>query len=137
MTITEFQGPHRFLSNFWIEPDGTCVEVEYQRIKTIEPEEWDRFKGVTPGQAKRLGRTVTLRTDWGEVKIPSMRVLVKQKFLDHPNLAEQLKATGDAPLIEGNKWHDNFWGSCSCPQCLERQGHNWLGQILMEVRESL
>ena len=44
--------------------------------------------------------------------------------------------TGDAELIEGNTWHDNYWGVCSCSKCNGR-GKNRLGKLLMKVREEL
>ena len=34
-------------------------------------------------------------------------------------------------LVEGNDWHDRFWGVC------RGQGKNHLGKLLMRVRESL
>ena len=52
-------------------------------------------------------------------------------------LREKLKATGDATLIEGNHWHDNRWGKCTCDKCQNKEGQNWLGKILMEIRETL
>jgi predicted NAD-dependent protein-ADP-ribosyltransferase YbiA (DUF1768 family) len=47
-----------------------------------------------------------------------------------------LLATGDRDLIEGNTWHDNFWGVCSCPKCTfpPIPQTNWLGKILVEER---
>lgn len=36
VAIVSFQGKYRFLSNFFIEPDGTCVEREYQSVKTLD-----------------------------------------------------------------------------------------------------
>ena len=40
-----------------------------------------------------------------------------------------LKATGDAVLVEGNWWRDDFWG------VYEGKGQNILGKILMIVRD--
>jgi hypothetical protein len=39
-------------------------------------------------------------------------------------------------LIEGNWWHDNFYGSCTCNKCVNK-GENNLGKILMKIREEL
>jgi predicted NAD-dependent protein-ADP-ribosyltransferase YbiA (DUF1768 family) len=43
-------------------------------------------------------------------------------------------------MIEGNWWHDNFWGDCYCnnksgkhPECL-KPGLNKLGLLLMNLR---
>jgi predicted NAD-dependent protein-ADP-ribosyltransferase YbiA (DUF1768 family) len=46
-------------------------------------------------------------------------------------LADRLLLTGDEELIEGNYWHDHIWGVC------DGTGTNWLGKILMEIRDEL
>lgn len=128
MAILEFQGENRFLSNFWIEPDGTHVEGEYQARKCARLSDVERFYRLSPGQAKRLGRTVDMRPDWEDCKVEIMRALVRQKFMDHPSLLAKLVATGDQELVEGNKWGDHIWGVCA------GRGANHLGKILMWVR---
>jgi ribA/ribD-fused uncharacterized protein len=150
-TITEFSTKtadgwvHSFLSNGFIEPDGSFVEREYQAAKAADPEDAARImdcaKPFGEDGAKRLGRAVEVRADWEEIKYQTMSHWVMAKFLDHPELAQILLATGDALLIEGNTWHDNTWGNCVCgsrdrPNCV-LPGDNWLGQILMTVREAL
>lgn len=62
---------------------------------------------------------------------------IRLKFRQHPKLKKKLLGTGDAVLIEGNTWHDNIWGDCSCPKCWNIEGKNLLGRILMQVREEL
>ena len=132
--IWEFKGAYRFLSNFFIEPDGTCVEVEYQRSKCRDNSDIPRFEGLTPAQAKHLGKQVSLRAYWTAVRVAVMRPLVFGKFYDHPTLAHLLLSTGEAELIEGNHWGDHFWGRVDGGHGM---GENWLGRILMETRESM
>lgn len=84
----------------------------------------------SPGEAKRRGRKVTMRDDWKEVKIDIMLDLLQLKFSD-PILKQQLLATGNAKLVEGNYWHDNFWGTCRCGRCNNVRKENWLGRLLM------
>lgn len=136
-SITHFQGDNYFLSNFWgcsVEMDGvvySSVEHAYQAAKTNNLQERERIqKAPTPGEAKRRGRSVTLREDWESVKLPVMKQLVINKFRN-VELAARLKATGGAELIEGNWWGDTFWGIC------KGEGENHLGYILMEVRLEL
>lgn len=137
MTIDSFSGRYRFLSNFYIEPDGTFVEFEYQRAKCDNPEtrEWFdipmRCGQMTPAKAKALGQRILIRPDWEAVKVDIMYELVQEKFSDHPSLARLLKATGNAQLIEGNTWGDRVWGVCN------GRGMNLLGAILMDVRGTL
>jgi ribA/ribD-fused uncharacterized protein len=89
---------------------------------------------VTPGEAKRYGRRIELRPDWEQVKKRVMLTVVLAKFTQNPDLARQLVATEDAYLEEGNHWHDNFWGACSCDDHAG-DGLNYLGRILMMVRD--
>jgi predicted NAD-dependent protein-ADP-ribosyltransferase YbiA (DUF1768 family) len=83
----------------------------------------------TPGEAKKAGRSVHLRTDWEQIKVGLMCGLVSQKFQD-PKLKQMLLDTGDQELIEGNYWFDDFWGVHN------GKGKNQLGKILMLVRDS-
>lgn len=127
---------HNWPSNFYVEPDGTFVEAEYQAEKTNGlRSKVEILTCDTPGEAKRLGRHVSLRSDWESVKVDIMRSLVLRKFLDHPALAADLSATLDEPLVESNTWHDNFWGNCTCQRCEGEQGRNALKEILVEVRD--
>lgn len=138
--IAHFTEEHRYLSNFFIEPDGSTVEHEFQAAKTRDLfEKLEILRAPTPRDAKRLGRNVALRPHWDDLRIGEMSSLVLRKFFDHPGLAKALLATGDQQLVEGNHWHDNFWGKCHCHRCenFSLVGHNHLGLILMDVRAVL
>ncbi len=86
------------------------------------------------GKAKRLGRQVVLRKDWSMVNISIMRNLLMQKFA-YDSFKELLISTDDEMIIEGNYWHDNFWGDCYCKKCKDIEGKNNLGKLIMKVRE--
>jgi ribA/ribD-fused uncharacterized protein len=130
--IIEFKGDYRFLSNFYIEPDGTHVEGEYQAAKCEASK--NLFAGLTPGQAKKLGKSIRCDPGWEDRKLKVMSDLVCQKFHDHPGLQVLLLETQPQVIMEGNRWHDNFWGNCTCVDCINVCGRNYLGQILMNVR---
>ena len=134
-----FTNGHRFLSNFWPSPvkfDGEVypsVEHAFHAAKTNDPDERQLVREqLSPGRAKKIGRRVTLRPDWEKVKVDVMRRLVREKFRDRC-LKQKLLATGDQEPVEYNTWGDTYWGVCT----RIRQGQNWLGKILMEVREEL
>lgn len=131
---------HGVPSNFYIEPDGTSVEIEFQAAKTRNPFQTAYIlSSPTPSVAKKRGRKVTLIKNWDGIKIKVMEGLVRAKFTDHPELAEWLIATGDAELREDNTWHDQFWGNCTCydRKHFFRTGRNELGKILMQIRNEL
>lgn len=144
--IVDFRGQHAVLSNF-----HPC-RVEWEQI--VYPSSEHAFNagksldmGVrlwiaqapTPGEAKRRGRSVTLRPGWDErVRYEVMAEVLAAKFSD-PELAAALQATGGAVLVEGNMWHDSHWGICLCgrPACeVPAKQSNWLGRMLMTLRES-
>ena len=59
------------------------------------------------------------------------------KFTMNESLKERLLATGDEELVEGNEWHDNYWGNCTCDNCKDIPGRNQLGKTLMKVRADI
>ena len=135
MSVTEFQGEFRFLSNFWpspIEYEGIwypSVEHAYQAAKTLKVSDRKRIaKLITPGKAKRAGKELDLRPDWEEIKLDVMRELLQKKFA-YRDLMFRLKKT-EGELIEGNTWGDTFWGICN------GKGENHLGKLLMEIRDN-
>ena len=93
-------------------------------------------KAKTPGLAKKYGRQIKIAPDWESVKVDVMRKGLHFKFAI-PELRYKLLATGDQYLEEGNTWHDNYWGNCNCPKCINTLGKNTLGQLLMEIREEI
>lgn len=140
--IRHFDGEHRFLSNFYpcrVKYAGVIwptVEHAFQAAKTQDPiERLEILNAPSPGEAKKLGRAVALRPDWDALKVPLMKILLASKFTLTERLGVQLIGTGDVQLIEGNTWHDNFWGDCYCRSCADKIGHNNLGKLLMRLRE--
>ncbi len=135
--ISEFKHSFYFLSNFYPVPfyykgvQFLNAEAAFQAQK--DPKRQKEFSCLGPSEAKRLGRRVELREDWELVKESEMFDIVQAKFQQNPELAKKLLETGNAVLIEGNQWHDNIWGSCTCDRC-KNQGSNKLGRILMAVR---
>lgn len=135
--ISSFTGVYRFLSNFYrvdVFYDGMTypsVENAYQAAKSLLREERKAFTTMTAGEAKRAGRSVTLRPRWEEDKLKIMHALLRLKFFGHPDLAGALLLTGERELIEGNNWRDTWWGVCN------GVGQNNLGKLLMLVRKEL
>lgn len=143
--IDNFQGKYAFLSNFFgceVPTRDGCfpsAEAAFQAMKVVDPATRAKFLRLSPSGAKHLGRTVALRPDWETVKDDIMRSVVASKFAENPYLRASLLETGDAILVEGNTWHDNYWGACRCDRCKAKEitGKNRLGEILMEVRKTL
>jgi ribA/ribD-fused uncharacterized protein len=137
MKIESFDGEFGFLSNFFqwgIKYDGMAfptAEHAYQAAKTNNKELKQMIQSATsPGRAKRLGNDVRLIPGWETIKVDVMMAILRKKF-EHVWLKEKLIATGDAKLIEGNSWGDEYWGVCN------GKGENVLGKLLMNLREEL
>lgn len=142
--IMAFTGEFRFLSNFYLSPftlDGvtyTSSEAAYQAAKAVDPAQRTEIARAGPSRAKRLGRQCLARADWEDIKVEVMRSVLIGKFLQNTDLCRRLKATMPRCLIEGNTWHDNFWGICQCDfRCFAMLGQNKLGHLLMELRNQL
>lgn len=122
--IDRFAGQYSFLSNFYpttilIEDISyPTAEHAFQAAKTTNPTTRNTIaRAATPGQAKQLGRQRLttqghpfLRSDWETVKNQVMLEIITTKFTE-PHLRDQLIATGERQLIEGNQWGDRYWGT--------------------------
>lgn len=141
--IRGFRDEYRFLSNFY--PCKICyneimfgsVEAAFQSAKCANRADREKFQGINPAEAKKLGRQVKLRGDWEVVKLAILSELVRLKFMENPELMAMLLNTGEALLIEDNSWHDNFYGNCTCGRCGSIPGDNHLGLVLMTLRDAL
>ena len=145
--IQNFVGDYQWLSNFWqcqvqyMSLWFPSVEAYYQAMKSTDLTVQTTFVNMSAKEAKRAGspKNMVARSDWDSIKLKVMRHGLRCKFNwdVHPQLALALVNTGDVPLIEGNYWHDNYWGNCTCNRCSEIKGQNMLGRLLMETRDWL
>lgn len=143
--IDMFSGPHTFLSNFhtepfaWADQPSATAEHHYNAAKTLNAEEKLRvYSQPTPGRAKREGQKVLLRKGWDDhLKAGFMESILKAKFAPGTVPAQLLLDTRDALLIEGNTWHDQYWGQCTCEKHYHWPGSNTLGRLLMAQRRRL
>ena len=137
--ITSMVGKFLFLDNFYecqVTYQGITYqnsEAAFQAQKTTDPQERLKFANLPPQEAKSLGRLVSLRNDWEEIKDQVMYEVVKAKFQQNPDLLQQLLDTGDAVLVEGNHHQDCYWGV----DLHLLMGNNKLGSICEKVREEL
>jgi hypothetical protein len=141
--IRNFDNNHAFLSNFYPSPinhEGVVyptVEHFYQAMKSASVVVRKTVANLpTPAATKKYGRKIALRADWEEKKVEIMTAALRAKF-KYPELKAKLLATDVSLLEEGNYWHDNFWGNCSCPKCWNTVGYNVLGKLLMMIRAEI
>jgi len=153
--INEFKNENAFLSNFQILGNPIKVgiiefdssEHFYQAHKTFNLVDRIWIAGLdTPGAAKKAGsrrglngRKIQLREDWvnDQTKKNVMYMGLILKFMGNYEIASGLLSTDNKTLVEGNWWHDNFWGNCTCYKCVNIEGLNNLGILLMHLRTFL
>jgi hypothetical protein len=143
-----FKDEYAFLSNFYqckvyyrSMPFPT-VEHAYQASKTLNFKTINLISNLKPNEAwkaKRIGgnpKFTTIREDFDDLKLIIMEPLLVQKF-HYESLKDRLLQTGDQQLVEGNYWHDNYWGECFCRKCKNKTGENNLGKLIMKIRSDL
>lgn len=140
--IDSFEGKYLFLSNYYFPTPVVfhgdayiSVEHAYQAAKFVDPDLRKQIQDTpTPNKAKQLAmkfqKARHRRSDWEQVNLAVMEDLLLQKFSD-ARLRRQLVATGNEELIEGNWWHDFWWGVCN------GVGENHLGKLLMKIRSQI
>lgn len=102
------------------------------------------LKEKSPREQKVLGRTVRGYDDvyWKACARELMVGGLMAKFTQNPDMRQQLLDTGDMILVEASPY-DAVWGvglSADDPRILDQRnwlGTNWLGEVLMIVRDRL
>ncbi|CAG8583825.1 14423_t:CDS:2, partial [Dentiscutata heterogama] len=104
------------------------------KFKESHPEIVEQIRKCrSPRDALNLARINQHLVDpnWQDINVGVMKWAVKAKFIQNRRLAERLLSTGDKKLVEHTNI-DKFWGDGG-----DGSGLNWLGNILMEVRNEL
>ena len=102
------------------------------------------MKTASAKSVKSYGKKVKNFNDeaWNERKDQVMRVAVKAKFMQHPELLKKLRDTGTRPIAEADP-RGKYWGigtSADTSKAKDPErwpGKNVLGKILMELRSEL
>jgi len=139
LRIDSFRDFYFFLSNFY------PAAVYYEEIRYPSSEhafQAAKTKDIkirkfiaaseTAKQAKARGRAVRLRPNWDRIKFQVMYDICFNKFCSNASLLDRLLKTEGKELIEGNTWGDRIWGVDEYGV-----GENWLGKILMKIRDEI
>ena len=111
------------------------VEHYFQAMKSLIDSEHEIIRLARgPGEAKKLGQAVRMRSDWEDVKFTFMLIALRAKFSQHPQMKEILIKTGDRDIYEDSPY-DKIWGTGIRGGI--GVGSNKLGKALMQLRLEL
>jgi len=102
------------------------------------------LKTASAKSVKSYGKKVTpFDADvWSEKATQVMKIGLKAKFMQHPDLLAKLRATGDRPIAEADP-RSKTWGigtsadTSKAKDPIRWPGQNKLGQLLMDLRTEL
>lgn len=133
--VLGFCGNFDWLSNFYpakVARNGKtylCAEAAYHAAKFEDkPDIVEKFTKLDGDGAYKLASSLTYdNAAFSKKSVQIMTEIVKSKFSD-TTLMKKLKDTGTKTLVEFNWWGNKFWGQSP-------DGMNWLGRILMYIRD--
>ncbi len=107
------------------------VTHAYWALSTRDPEVAERIRTAPrPHDAAQIAEGTARRTHWSDMRAAVMAALLRAKYAQHPALADQLLATGDAPIRYTGLGSD-YWLTGG------QKGANWIGRLLELVRAEL
>ena len=134
--IKSFRNEYFFLSNMYncdVIYNGylfNSAEAAYMSAKN-NSDQWLYFCLTnSPYKIKKESNRIKLVDNWDSIKLKVMNAVVRSKF-SNEIMYNKLKSTIGYKLIEGNWWGDEFWGVDN----RTGKGKNYLGKILMNIRE--
>ncbi|MDA0564568.1 NADAR family protein [Streptomonospora sp. S1-112] len=109
------------------------VQHAYWALSTAQAADRTRVREApSTREAQERGGRARRRPDWPAVRLAVMADLLRAKFTQHPDLAEVLLSTGEAPI--------SYTGFSDSPYWLDDpdgRGRNWMGRLLELVRAEL
>lgn len=130
-----------YLCNFYMRPmtykgrKYSNAEAAYQAQKCKEKADINSFVDgglfSSPAAAREHGQTIPIVDNWDDIRVEVMFDVIKEKFLQNPDLAARLLKTKGMLITEGDRFEDTFWG------LTENGGENHLGNILMYIRDNI
>lgn len=150
--IYGFFGAYRFLSNFQILSapiiyegrEFMTSEAAYMSGKTDDRrnKDWLSVNSARPGECKAFSKT----PEFNPNEIASHRDFVRRAIVmadvlelkfAQPDMRMLLLETGTKELVETNNWGDETWGKAVDPEGFPGNGNNYLGKLLMSLREEI
>jgi ribA/ribD-fused uncharacterized protein len=149
ISFTKVRGPYGWMGNMapiniiydgkeWFHTEGLFQALRFKSDSPIREEIRAIKNPITAKFFSRNKKSEMSVVMMSEEDIDNMRLCVKLKFEQHPELKAQLIDTGNKHIYEDvtNRQGGSglFWGAAFNNKAWD--GKNWLGKILMEYRNS-
>jgi ribA/ribD-fused uncharacterized protein len=145
--IRKVKEHHGWLGNmapFPVEHDGQrwpTTEALFQGLRFVDQEIRSKIRlHKSPMAAKMISKKYKMQMvvePMSALDLDNMRLCLKLKIEQHPELREKLIQTGEAPIMEDctrrQRGSGLFWGAALIEG--EWKGQNWLGRLWMELRQ--
>lgn len=149
VTFTKVALPYGWLGNmapFPITHEGKVwptAEALFQALRFDDPSIKEAIRAAkSPFQAKMIAKAhkeQMVVIERGEQDVENMRLVLRLKVAQHPELAQRLLDTGEEIIVEDATSHPSgsakFWGQVRKGE--EWIGENTLGRLWMELRDEL
>lgn len=107
------------------------VKHAYWALSCADPQVRERIRAAErPYEAQEMAGEAARVQDWPQVRTAVMAGLLRAKFAQHPELAEILLGTGQAPIAY-NGMDSDHWITRG------EKGRNWIGRLLELVRSEI
>ncbi|MGW3772958.1 NADAR family protein [Actinomadura verrucosospora] len=107
------------------------VTHAYWALSTEDPQVRERIRAAErPYDAQKLAEEASRVQGWPQVRTAVMAGLMRAKYARHPELAEILLGTGDAPIGYGGIESDHWITRGD-------RGRNWVGRLLELIRSEI
>ncbi|WUI00063.1 NADAR family protein [Spirillospora sp. NBC_00431] len=107
------------------------VEHAYWALSTRGAGARDRIRvAERAGDARKLAEKEPRVENWSRIRTAVMAGLLRAKYRQHPELAEVLLGTGDAPIAYAGMASEHWIAHGG-------NGRNWVGRLLELVRSEL
>lgn len=106
----------------------------FQAMKATDRQDFDLIRLSPPGAAWTLGRRITLRTDWEQVKIDAMYRANREKFFQNAGAAAKLLATRGALEFRASTPFWNRWNALIVERIREELAERRSGVVSRRLR---
>jgi ribA/ribD-fused uncharacterized protein len=123
----------------WLSSEALFQALRFED-DTIREEIRSQKSPMTAKMVAKKHRSSQVVEPMSEKDLDNMRLCLKLKVEQHPQVKENLLKTNDAQIIEdvtnrGRRGSNLFWGAFNNNG--EWEGENWLGRLWMELRSEI